>query len=148
MNLDIYQQIMSLKTKVSIIGLGIWGNKIKNSIEHNVELVKPNKADWIVISTPNDLHYEQVEYWLKQSKNVFCEKPLTLTLNTTKELFNLADKQKVKLYVDDIFLWRNDINQNPVEFIWNKNNNTNFIDRLAYHHFYLYYVMCLNLDCN
>ena len=137
---------MNLKTKVSILGLGTWGKKIENSIKHDVELVKPNDADWVIISTPNDLHYEQVEYWLKQSKNVFCEKPLTLTLNTTKELFNLADKQKVKLYVDDIFLWRNDINQNPVEFIWNKNNNTNFIDRLAYHHFYLWVKDKPNVD--
>ena len=138
MNLDIYQQIMNLKTKVSIIGLGKWGNKIKNSIEYDVELVEPNKADWVIISTPNDLHYEQVKYWIEQGKNVFCEKPLTLTLNTTKELFDLAKKFKVKLYVDDIFLWRKDIENKPVEFQWNKNNNTNYIDRLAYHHFYLW----------
>ena len=68
MNLDICQQIMNLKTKVSIIGLGKWGNKIKNSIEYDVELVEPNKADWIIISTPNDLHYEQVKYWIEQGK--------------------------------------------------------------------------------
>ena len=138
MNLDICQQIMNLKTKVSIIGLGKWDNKIKNSIEYDVELVEPNKADWVIISTPNDLHYEQVKYWIEQGKNVFCEKPLTLTLNTTKELFDLAKKFKVKLYVDDIFLWRKDIENKPVEFQWNKNNNTNYIDRLAYHHFYLW----------
>tara|TARA_R110001599_G_scaffold138731_3_gene318202 strand:- start:2289 stop:4022 length:1734 start_codon:yes stop_codon:yes gene_type:complete len=138
MNLDIYQQTMNLKTKVSIIGLGKWGSKIKNSIEHDVELVDPSEANWIIISTPNDLHYEQVKYWLNQNKNVFCEKPLTLTLNTTKELYDLADELKVKLYVDNIFLWRDDINLNPIEFIWNKKDNTNFIDRLAYHHFYLW----------
>ena len=138
MNLDIYQQIMNLKTKVSIIGLGKWGNKIKNSIKYDVELVDPSEANWIIISTPNDLHYEQVKHWLSKGKNVFCEKPLTLTLNTTKELFDLADKQKVKLYVDDIFLWRKDIIKHPSIFIWNKEDNTNFIDRLAYHHFYLW----------
>ena len=138
MNLDIYQQTMNSKTKVSIIGLGVWGNKIKNSIKHDVELVKSNDADWIIISTPNDLHYEQVKYWLNKGKNVFCEKPLTLTLNTTKELFDLADKQRVKLYVDDIFLWRKDISKNPTTFKWNKKDTTNFIDRLSYHHFYLW----------
>ena len=138
MNLDIYQQTMNSKTKVSIIGLGKWGNKIKNSIEYDVELVDPSEANWIIISTPNDLHYEQVKHWLSKGKNVFCEKPLTLTLNTTKELFDLADKQKVKLYVDDIFLWRKDIIKNPSTFMWNKKDNINFIDRLAYHHFYLW----------
>ena len=53
MNLDTYLLIMNLKTKVSIIGLGTWGSKIKNSIETEVTLVEPNDADWIVISTPN-----------------------------------------------------------------------------------------------
>ena len=136
---------MNLKVKVSIIGLGVWGNKIKNSIEHDIKLVKPNDADWIIISTPNDLHYEQVKYWLNKGKNVFCEKPITLTLETTKELFNLADKQKVKLYVDDIFLWRKDIDKNPTNFRWSKNDNTNFIDRLSYHHFYLWVKNKLNV---
>ena len=126
------------KIKVSIIGLGVWGNKIKNSIKHNVELVKPDKADWVLISTPNDLHYEQVKYWLNKGKNVFCEKPLTLTLKTTKELFSLADKNKVKLYIDDVFLWRTDIDKNPTAFKWNKKDTTNFIDRLLYHHLYLW----------
>tara|TARA_R110000744_G_scaffold252437_2_gene368232 strand:- start:949 stop:2661 length:1713 start_codon:yes stop_codon:yes gene_type:complete len=134
------------KVKVNIIGCGYWGKKIKNSIKHDVKLVEPNQAEWIIISTPNDLHYEQVKYWLNKGKNVFCEKPLTLTLNTTKELFNLADKQKVKLYVDDIFLWRKDIDENPTNFRWNKNDNTNFIDRLSYHHFYLWVKNKLNVN--
>ena len=61
--------------KVSIIGLGTWGNKILNSINNYVEIVDNEEADWIIISTPNDLHYEQVKYWLNKKKNVFCEKP-------------------------------------------------------------------------
>ncbi len=139
-NLDIYPQIifMNSKTKVHIIGKGRWGDKIKNSIKNDVEFVKSNEADWIIISTPNDLHYEQVKHYLNQKKNVFCEKPMTLTLNTTKELFNLANKQGVKLYVDDVFLWRKDIDPNPTTFKWSKILNHNFIDRLAYHHFYLW----------
>ena len=95
--------------KVSIIGLGTWGNKILNSINNYVEIVDNEEADWIIISTPNDLHYEQVKYWLNKKKNVFCEKPLTLTLESSKELFKIADKNSVKLYVDDVFLWRNDL---------------------------------------
>ena len=146
MNLDIYLLTMNIKTKVSIIGLGTWGKKIKDSIENEVTLVEPSEADWIVISTPNDLHYEQVQYWLNKGKNVFCEKPMTLTLNTTKELFDLALKQKVKLYVDDVFLWRKDIKKSPTSFIWNKENTNNFIDRLTYHHFYLWVEDKPNVD--
>ena len=43
--------------KVHIIGSGKWGNVLKKNIENLVEFVEPNDADWIIISTPNDLHY-------------------------------------------------------------------------------------------
>ena len=92
--------------KVSIIGKGRWGTVIDKNINDMVEYVEPNDADWIIISTPNDLHHEQVEYWLSQRKNVFCEKPLTLTKRTAEALFSLADFFGVKLYVDDVFSWR------------------------------------------
>ena len=54
--------------KVSIIGKGKFGSKIEDTIKDSVEFVKPNDADWIIISTPNDLHHEQVEYWLSQEE--------------------------------------------------------------------------------
>ena len=50
--------------KVFIIGKGKFGSKIESVIKDDVEFVEPTKADWIIISTPNDLHYEQVEKWL------------------------------------------------------------------------------------
>ena len=108
-----------------------------------VEYVEPNDADWIIISTPNDLHNEQVEYWLSQRKNVFCEKPLTLTKRSAESLFSLADFFGVKLYVDDVFSWRKEdefIIEDTNKFIWKKPNqkDKNYIDRLAYHHFYMW----------
>jgi hypothetical protein len=130
--------------KASIIGKGKFGTKIENCIKEFVQFVRPEDADWIIISTPNDLHYEQVEYWLSQRKNVFCEKPLTLTVDTAKELFSLADFMGVKLYVDDVFKWyqhKNDLNWIECfnDFKWYKYGsfNANIVDNLAYHHFYL-----------
>ena len=127
--------------KVSIIGKGKFGNKIENAIKDSVEFVEPNDADWIIISTPNDLHYEQVEKWLVNRKNVFCEKPLTLTEKTAKGLFFLADFLDVKLYVDDVFNWYDTLpidTNKEVDFKWYKfgSFNANIIDNLAYHHFY------------
>tara|TARA_Y100000741_G_scaffold363815_1_gene352972 strand:+ start:4876 stop:6579 length:1704 start_codon:yes stop_codon:yes gene_type:complete len=124
--------------KVSLIGHGRWGNKIVKAIKDFVQIVDNDSAEWIIISTPNDLHYEQVKYWLNSGKNVFCEKPLTLSLESSIKLFDLANKKKLKLYVDDVFFWRKDLKKNPTSFIWSKFNNINFIDRLAYHHFYLW----------
>ena len=123
---------------VSIIGLGNWGNKIKTAIEYDVKFVEPLEAEWIIVATPNDLHYEQAKYWLEKGKNVFCEKPATLTYSSTVELYNIAKENNVRFYVDDVFLWRKDLPLNPSSFIWKKANNSNFIDRLAYHHFYLW----------
>jgi hypothetical protein len=131
-----------MKTKVHIIGNGKWGNILKKNIENLVEFVKPNEADWIIISTPNDLHYEQTKYWLTQGKNVFCEKPLTLSYESAVELFEIADTFQTKLFVDDVFCWRDDyvIYDDVNHFVWTKPNQKdyNYLDRLAYHHFYMW----------
>ena len=129
--------------KVHLIGHGKWGAVIDNAINDlRVKHVEPKEADWIIISTPNDLHYEQVSYWLGQKKNVFCEKPLSLTYKSAKELFDFADTMGVRLYVDDVFSWRDDydIYSNVNHFVWTKPNqkDKNYIDRLAYHHFMMW----------
>ena len=127
--------------KVSIIGKGNFGTKIENCIKDNVTFVSPNDADWIIISTPSDLHSVQFETWLSIKKNVVCEKPLTFTESTTRGLFLLADFFKVKLYVDDVFSWYDDvIVDKNVNFKWYKHGsfNANIIDNLSYHHFYLW----------
>ena len=129
--------------KVHLIGHGKWGAVIDNAINDlNVKWVDADEADWIIISTPNDLHYEQVWKYLRMKKNVFCEKPLTLNYKAAKELFDFADTMGVRLYVDDVFTWRDDydIYDDVNHFVWTKPNqkDTNYIDRLAYHHFYMW----------
>ena len=130
--------------KVHLIGHGKWGAVIDNAINglKYINWVDSKDADWIILSTPNDLHYEQVSYWLAQKKNVFCEKPLTLTYESSKELYDFADTMGVKLYVDDVFTWRDDydIYDDVNHFVWTKPNqkDKNYIDRLAYHHFMMW----------
>ncbi len=129
--------------KVHLIGYGKWGAVIDNAINDlGVKWVEPKEADWILISTPNDLHYDQVSYWLGKGKNVFCEKPLTLSYKSAKELYDFANTMGVKLYVDDVFTWRDDydIYDDINHFVWTKPNqkDTNYIDRLAYHHFMMW----------
>ena len=129
--------------KVAIIGKGKFGSKIENTIKDMVQFVDPNDADWVIIATPNDLHAEQVEKWLVKRKNVFCEKPLTLTKRTAEGLFSLADFMGVKLYVDDVLHWVKKLNidvKGSINFKWQKYGsfNANIIDNLAYHDFYLW----------
>ena len=102
--------------KVGLIGKGKWGKVIDKTIKElslsddffSIDFVEPEHADWVIISTPNDLHYEQVMTWLAAGKNVFCEKPLTLSYESAIQLFEFADAMNCKLYVDDVFSWRDD----------------------------------------
>ena len=67
--------------KVGLIGKGRWGKVIEKTINElslsddffNINFVEPEQADWVIISTPNDLHYEQVMMWLSAGKNVFVK---------------------------------------------------------------------------
>ena len=136
--------------KVGLIGKGKWGKIIDKTINDlslsddffNINFVEPEQADWVIISTPNDLHYEQVMTWLAAGKNVFCEKPLTLSYESAIQLFEFADAMNCKLYVDDVFSWRDDypIYDDMNYFVWTKpeQKDINFIDRLAYHHFMMW----------
>jgi len=136
--------------KVGLIGKGKWGKVIDKTIKElslsddffSIDFVEPEHADWVIISTPNDLHYEQVMTWLAAGKNVFCEKPLTLTYDSAIQLFEFADVMNCKLYVDDVFSWRDDypIYDDMNYFVWTKpqQKDVNFIDRLAYHHFMMW----------
>ena len=68
--------------KVGLIGKGKWGKIIDKTINDlslsddffNINFVEPEQADWVIISTPNDLHYEKVSYWLSQKKKRNGEK--------------------------------------------------------------------------
>ena len=136
--------------KVGLIGKGRWGKVIEKTINElslsddffNINFVEPEQADWVIISTPNDLHYEQVMMWLSAGKNVFCEKPLTLSYESAIQLFEFADAMNCRLYVDDVFSWRDDypIYDDINYFVWTKpqQKDVNFIDRLAYHHFMMW----------
>ena len=133
-------------TKVHIIGKGYFGKKIEKTIKDMVTFVEPDQSDWIIISTPNDLHYEQVKFWLRKNKNVFCEKPLCLSEKAAVELYNIAEENKVLLYVDDVFRHQKYDDKDSINsvstynsFKWHKwgSFKANIIDNLAYHHFYM-----------
>ena len=107
-------------------------------------MFKLDLVDWVFIATPNDTHYEIVKYCIKKGKNIFCEKPLTPTYDQSKELFKLAEKYNVKLYVNDVFNYRDETKKlklnsnNKIKVKWNKKSNNILFD-LAYHDLYLLY---------
>jgi hypothetical protein len=105
-------------TNVGIIGLGRWGNIIKDKIKYICKIKfethrkdefedKLKSVEWVVVTTPIKSHYKIVKKCLLNKKNVFCEKPLTDNYKKTKELFILAKKKRVFLYVSDIENFKN-----------------------------------------
>ena len=149
--------------QVGLLGYGYWGKILLSKLEKldDIEVMWTCTSqdewwtnvidlDWVFIATPNDIHYEQAKHFIEQGVNVFCEKPLTPTYEQSKELFDLAEKHDVKLYVDDVFNYRTerkDIKNltRPIEVVWNKISDNTLYD-LMYHDLYLLWPYWLHSD--
>lgn len=64
------------------------------------ELIEYGDVDVVHICTPNYLHHSMAKKLITANLNVFCEKPLTLNSQESKELVQLADKYNVKAGVN------------------------------------------------
>ena len=51
--------------------------------------------DLVFVATPTPYHHEIVKYALERGINVFCEKPFCLNARESRELVELAEKQKL-----------------------------------------------------
>jgi len=115
--------------KIALIGFGYWGKIIyKNLKELGYPIILTDKfgidegliksddeivhsymdikdIDKVFIVTPCESHSEIVSYFLNKNINVFCEKPLTMNSKQSEELFDLAEKNDTKLFVDWVFLF-------------------------------------------
>jgi len=143
-----------MTNRIGLLGCGYWGKILLSKLKQldDIEIVwiytsqdqwkvDTDNLNWVFIATPNDVHFEQVQYFIKQKVNVFCEKPLTPTYDQSKQLFDLAEKHNVKLYVDDVFNYRTErINiknlTKPIKVTWNK-ITSNILYDLMYHDLYL-----------
>ena len=56
------------------------------------ELLADERVDVVHLTTPNALHYEQVQAALAAGKHVVCEKPLAVTSEQSAELVELAER--------------------------------------------------------
>ncbi len=116
--------------KIGLIGFGYWGKIIYKSLLElnydnivicdkfsNSDLVKTNnyrdlldeKVDYVFVATIASEHYDIVKFFIQNKVNVFCEKPLTLNYYKSCELYHLAYKNNVKLFVDWIFTFNKSI---------------------------------------
>jgi hypothetical protein len=160
--------------KTLLIGNGYWGNIVKSKLEllttlvcvadskSNIDdILINNEIDYVFICSSIESHYEIVKKCINYKKNIFCEKPFTGNLQNSIELYDLASLNNVNIFVDNLFLYRNEflnIKTKPfknIQFIWNKKDplcKENLLDNLMYHDVYLLIEMTNNnwnvLDCD
>jgi predicted dehydrogenase len=73
-------------------------------IAANATLPEDQKLDYIVIVTPNHVHFDPAMKALKAGIAVFCEKPLCLNLKEANELVKAVRKYKVPFGVAHTYL--------------------------------------------
>ena len=150
--------------RVGLIGIGYWGKILLSKLNRisDVKFVCDSKqdyrdkldlVDWVFVATTNETHYEIVKLCLLKGKNVFCEKPLTLSLQESIELFDIANHNNLKLYVDDVFNYRIERrelheslkrqNFDQIEVFWSSPSRNPLCD-LLYHDLYLLYPILRN----
>ena len=131
--------------KTGLVGYGYWGKIIDSKLTDNKIIPSLDDVEWVFIATPPKTHYNIVKEYINKNKNIFCEKPLTLDYNSSLELINLAKEKNVCLYIDNLFLLRNEIKNinissiSNIEFTWLKKGpyKDTLINDLLYHDLYL-----------
>lgn len=62
------------------------------------------KIDYILVVTPNHVHYEPAKMALEAGIPVFCEKPLTVTLEESDSLVKIVNQKKIPFCVAHTYL--------------------------------------------
>ena len=113
--------------KTLLVGHGYWGKIIEKNLKNkpvivdiqndeNYQLEKfLDSSTHVIIATPASSHYQILSKALEKDCKIFCEKPLTVTYDEAKKLYQKASLMNKNFFVDWIFL-----NNHVIKFL--KNN--------------------------
>ena len=107
---------MNSSEKILLIGHGYWGKileknlvggilRIVDASTHTVLEIQNELKDasHVLVATPATTHFDLVQSAIENNCKIFCEKPLTLSLQEATKIYeNLLNKKD--LYVDWLFL--------------------------------------------
>ena len=79
-----------------------WGCSSWDTTE---DMLMDSNLDIIYLSTPPGLHYEQGMRVLQSDKHLWCEKPITLDFEQTKELVHCSEKRSLSLCEGLMYLY-------------------------------------------
>ena len=77
---------------------------IETSENYEEVIVRPD-IDVVVIATPVSTHHSIAKAALLAGKHCFIEKPMTASVAEAEELIEIADRKKLKLFVDHTFIY-------------------------------------------
>jgi predicted dehydrogenase len=85
------------KTKETGALLGVDNDRLYKTYDEmaEVESKRDDGIDFVVIVTPNFLHYAVAKAFLNRGINVVCDKPLTIEVEEARELSELAKKSDI-----------------------------------------------------
>lgn len=69
------------------------------------EMIEKERLDALVVSTPDDLHYGIVMDAIEAGLHVVCEKPLALSVEDAKAMYETAEAARVKHMTFFTFRW-------------------------------------------
>tara|TARA_R110000765_G_scaffold223158_3_gene327315 strand:- start:4224 stop:5051 length:828 start_codon:yes stop_codon:yes gene_type:complete len=109
---------------IGLIGFGYWGRILRCNLQKFVDsdiiihdpaagIQNSNKisdCDKVFVATNSSSHFDIVKGLLENGQDVFCEKPLCLTLAHCKELYKTAASTNSKLFVDWTFTFNDAVN--------------------------------------
>ncbi len=138
-----------MKNNVGLIGKGRWGKILKKKLKKLANLkfihgrknsytniIRKEKIQWVFIATPNHTHYKIVKECIKNGVNVFCEKPLSESVDQAKKLIDFAKKKKVKLFVSDLYsYYSNKFNKLKTENLIYRSKFVNKLDNEFFYRF-------------
>ncbi len=77
---------------------------IQTTTDYN-DILNDSEIDAVVVATPTGTHFDITRKALNSKKDVLCEKPLTISLDESKELVKLSEKNDRILMVGHVFLF-------------------------------------------
>ena len=77
---------------------------VREMIDANSSLPDEEKLDYILIATPNSVHYDPAMRAMKAGIAVFCEKPLCLNLKEANDLVKTSRKLRIPFGVAHTYI--------------------------------------------
>ena len=97
------EAIASRKSREEIAAIAATESPVLESFHDLEDLIE--KLDGVVLATPPDVRYEQIDFFLEHGLPIFAEKPLTLYASQTRRLIEKSRRYGVPLIEDFVYIY-------------------------------------------